>query len=200
MVLIGGPRPTLLSIFGDQLISFRVFDDLEGKVHVKGRPVEMLAVQQLDVADLPEGGILEPGEVLEGQEILPALEKDTKAVLENVRNLRLHSASAMLTSIIVVGREGIGCCLGDLAFHLLISHLRNVGLVARMFDRHIHEVAVRVQIEIYILVYLFRHRHLTVRELNQSSIGVCEVFDSHNVTPENYDQRRHYARLRRREA
>lgn len=56
----------------------------------------MLPVQQLDVADLPDGGILKPGELLEGQEILPAFEKDPKAMLGNIRDLRLQSASATL--------------------------------------------------------------------------------------------------------
>ena len=72
-----------------------MLDDVEGKVYVKGGPVKMLAVQQLDVADLPDGGIFEPGELLEGQEILPAFEKDPKAMLGNVRDIRLQSASSL---------------------------------------------------------------------------------------------------------
>jgi hypothetical protein len=45
-------------------------------------------------------------------------------------------------------------------FHLLISHLGYIGLGARMFDNHFHQIVVRIQINVYILVYLFDKGYL----------------------------------------
>jgi len=51
---------------------------------------------------------------------------------------------------------------GALTFHLLISHFRYIGLTARTFDSHIDQSAVRVQINVYILIDLFSLSYLLI--------------------------------------
>jgi len=49
----------------------------------------MLIVPQPDVTDLFDGGVFEPGKLIERQEILLLFEKYPEAVLGDVGNLRL---------------------------------------------------------------------------------------------------------------
>ena len=56
----------------------------------------MCPVQQLDVTDLPDGCVLEPGEVLKRQEIFLAIEEHPESMLGDVRNFRLQNAAATL--------------------------------------------------------------------------------------------------------
>lgn len=56
----------------------------------------MLVVPQLDLTYLLNGRVFEPGKLLKRQKIFLASEKHPEAMLGNVRNLRLYSASATL--------------------------------------------------------------------------------------------------------
>jgi len=86
--------PVFLS--GYQLVFFRMLDDAEGKIHIEASPIEMLVVQQLNVADLPYGCVPEPWKLLKGQEVFLARKKEPKTVLGNARDFRPQSVFATL--------------------------------------------------------------------------------------------------------
>ena len=48
--------------------SFRVFDGINGKIHVQVRPIEMPWPSKFNVHDCTDGGSAEPRELLEGHE------------------------------------------------------------------------------------------------------------------------------------
>jgi hypothetical protein len=60
--------------------SLRVRNDLRAKVDVQLRPVVMAGGRFLDVEDLGDRRILEPGELLEGQKRLLSSGQDPNAV------------------------------------------------------------------------------------------------------------------------
>lgn len=71
--------------------AFRMLDRLEAQVDVQPRPMEMLPVQQLDVQDARDGGILEPGKLLEGEKELLVADEDPEAMLGDVGDLNARN-------------------------------------------------------------------------------------------------------------
>ena len=87
-----------------------------------------------------------------------------------------------------VQRECTDCFLasgsGALAFHLLISHLGYIGLPARMFDGHAHQIALGAHINVYILVYLFGLRYRIGGKLHPDGIRIDIEFNPQNILNE----------------
>jgi hypothetical protein len=64
-----------------------MIDGLDRHVDIEIRPIQMMRMRQLDVAELADRNLSEPGEVLEGQEALLLPEQEPEPVLRNVGDL-----------------------------------------------------------------------------------------------------------------
>lgn len=67
-----------------------MLDGLDREVHIEVGPVQMVGMGQLDVQQLSHRNILEPREILEGQEQFPALDQEPESMLRNVRDLNVQ--------------------------------------------------------------------------------------------------------------
>ena len=68
-----------------------MIDGLDRHVDIEIGPIQMVRMRQLDVAELADRNLSEPGEVLEGQEALLLPEQEPEPVLRNVGDLNGRS-------------------------------------------------------------------------------------------------------------
>ena len=61
-------------------VLLRMFQGLDGQIDIEGGPVEMVRARQLDGGQLPDGGVLKPGKLAEGNEELPASDEEPEAL------------------------------------------------------------------------------------------------------------------------
>ena len=69
-----------------------VFDRVNGEVDVEVRPVDMMRMRKLDVQELSDRGVAEPGELAKGQEMLPVANEQPEAVSGNIPYFNWQSA------------------------------------------------------------------------------------------------------------
>jgi hypothetical protein len=61
-----------------------MLNGFHGKVHIKVGPVQMVRLRELDVQQLSDGNIPEPGKLLKRQEKFPPAEEQPEAMLRDV--------------------------------------------------------------------------------------------------------------------
>jgi hypothetical protein len=78
----------------DQRECFGLIQGVEAEIHVKVRPVKVIPVLKLDIQNLINGCVSEPGEVFIRQEILLVLKKKPETETIDVGHFNLQSACA----------------------------------------------------------------------------------------------------------
>ncbi len=68
------------------------FDGFQGDVDIEVRPVQMVRTLLLDVDDLPDRRVPEPGELVEGNEEFAVVDEQPEAMRGDVRDLSDRSA------------------------------------------------------------------------------------------------------------
>ena len=69
---------------------------LNGKINIEVWPIEMMWLRKLDVEQLPDGRVLEPGKVLERQIVFLISDQEPKPVLRDIRDFNVRNVLAKL--------------------------------------------------------------------------------------------------------
>ena len=69
---------------------------LNGKINIEVWPIEMMWLWKLDVEQLPDGRVLEPGKVLERQIVFLISDQEPKPVLRDIRDFNVRNVLAKL--------------------------------------------------------------------------------------------------------
>ena len=71
-----------------------MLDGLYRKVNVQIRPVQMMGMDKFDVHQLPDRGLMEPRELLKGDEQFSILDQEPEPVPRDIRDLNVQSGLA----------------------------------------------------------------------------------------------------------
>ena len=69
---------------------------LNGKINIEVWPIEMMCLRKLDVEQLPDGRVLEPGKMLERQIVFLISDQEPKPVLRDIRDFNVRNVLAKL--------------------------------------------------------------------------------------------------------
>jgi len=69
---------------------------LNGKINIEVWPIEMMWLRKLDVEQLPDGRVLEPGKMLERQIVFLISDQEPKPVLRDIRDFNVRNVLAKL--------------------------------------------------------------------------------------------------------
>lgn len=69
---------------------------LNGKINIEVWPIEMMWLWKLDVEQLPDGRVLEPGKMLERQIVFLISDQEPKPVLRDIRDFNVRNVLAKL--------------------------------------------------------------------------------------------------------
>ena len=69
---------------------------LNGKINIEVWPIEMMWLRKLDVEQLPDGRVLEPGKMLERQIVFLISDQEPKPVLRDIRDFNVRNVPAKL--------------------------------------------------------------------------------------------------------
>ena len=65
--------------------------------------------------------------------------------------------------------------------HLLVRERRDLGALARMFNRDRANVAVTIQVHDRVLVQVFGFEDRCLAEFDIEGVGICKIFDFHGT-------------------
>ena len=71
------------------------------------------------------------------------------------------------------------CRRGSLGGHLFVRERRNLGALARMFNRDCANVAITIQVHDRVLVQVFGLENRSLAEFNVKRVGICKIFYLH---------------------
>ena len=72
-------------------MAFRMVERIDSQVDVERRPVQMVRVRAFDLSELPDGGVLEPGDRFEGDEHLSVVNEKPEPERRDVGDLNART-------------------------------------------------------------------------------------------------------------